>query len=142
MIYESTVINEYLQDEYPHPPLLPDDSATRARVRMLEDYCDNLFMPPAAILLFELHKAEAERDQQRIEQSRDEIQRCLAYVNHFLGSAEYLGGTQFSLADAGFAPRAVLLNRLSIEVDASLTAVELWIGRLKVRPSVRALELV
>ena len=38
VIYDSTVINEYLEDEYPEPPLLPQgDSAGRARIRQLED---------------------------------------------------------------------------------------------------------
>src|SRR5574338_1133528 len=40
VVYDSTIINEYLEDEYPHPNLMPADSAARARVRTLEDYCD------------------------------------------------------------------------------------------------------
>ena len=31
VIYDSTVINEYLEDEYPYPPLMPSDSEGRAR---------------------------------------------------------------------------------------------------------------
>jgi glutathione S-transferase len=139
VIYESTVINEYLEDEYPHPLLLPEDSGARARVRLLEDYCDNSFMPPTAVLLYELHKAEEERDQRRIEQSRAEIRQCLMHVNAQFGSGDYLGRSQFTLADAAFAPRAILLNRLSVELDDSLTAVTGWIERLKARPSVRGL---
>src|SRR3989339_1958054 len=27
IVYDSTIINEYLEDEYPYPPLLPEDSA-------------------------------------------------------------------------------------------------------------------
>ena len=30
IVYDSTVINEYLEDEYPHPPLLPVEGADRA----------------------------------------------------------------------------------------------------------------
>src|SRR6478672_13938201 len=37
VIYDSTIINEYLEDEYPHPPLMPEQSSERARVRMFED---------------------------------------------------------------------------------------------------------
>jgi len=39
VIYDSTIINEYLEDEYPLPHLLPEDSQARARGRLLEDYC-------------------------------------------------------------------------------------------------------
>ncbi len=142
VIYESTIINEYLEDEYPHPTLLPEDSGARARVRVLEDYCDNLFIPPTAVLLYELHKPDGDRDVPRITQSVEEIRRCLAYLNEELGTGEYFGGVQFTLADAAFAPRAVLLNRLSVEINGSLPTVVGWIERLKTRPSVRALGLL
>src|SRR5216110_1174081 len=45
VIYDSTIINEYLEDEYPLPRMMPEDSQGRARVRLLEDYCDNSFIP-------------------------------------------------------------------------------------------------
>src|SRR5215467_8601729 len=54
VIYESTIINEYLEDEYPNPALMPSDSAGRARVRMLEDYGDNVFLPQTSLVLAEL----------------------------------------------------------------------------------------
>src|SRR5213593_1877236 len=38
IVYDSTIINEYLEDEYPYPPLLPKDSEGRARARLMEDY--------------------------------------------------------------------------------------------------------
>ena len=39
-IYESTVINEYLEDAYPEPAMLPKEPLRRARVRMIEDTTD------------------------------------------------------------------------------------------------------
>src|SRR5215813_6507220 len=56
VVYDSTVINEYLEEEYPLPRLMPEDSQTRARVRLLEDYCDNSFIPPTTNLLVQLRK--------------------------------------------------------------------------------------
>ena len=41
VIYDSTIIDEYLEEEYPLPRLMPEDSQGRSRVRILEDYCDN-----------------------------------------------------------------------------------------------------
>jgi len=46
VVYDSTIINEYLDEEYPLPPLMPEDSQGKAQVRTLEDYCDNSFIPP------------------------------------------------------------------------------------------------
>ena len=39
-LFDSTVILEYLEDEYPVPPMLPESPANRARVRLLEDVMD------------------------------------------------------------------------------------------------------
>ena len=38
IIYDSTVINEYLEDEYPYPSLMPKDSEGRARARLMTDF--------------------------------------------------------------------------------------------------------
>ena len=39
-LYDSTVIDEYLNDAYPEPALLPVDPALRGRARALENYAD------------------------------------------------------------------------------------------------------
>ena len=37
VVYDSTIINEYLEDEYPLPRLLPEDSQGRARARLASE---------------------------------------------------------------------------------------------------------
>ena len=70
VVYDSTVINEYLEDEYPYPPLMPSDSEGRARARMMEDFRDSHFNPYFVHLIQESRKPEAERDVQRIENAK------------------------------------------------------------------------
>jgi glutathione S-transferase len=141
IIYDSTIINEYLEDEYPLPRLMPEDSQARAKVRLLEDYCDNSFIPPTTMLLAQLRKPEAERDAQRVEQARDELRRCLYFLRDKLDSGEYLVGPEFTLADAAFAPRMMVLGRLGFEFEPALAAVQAWLDRIRSRPSVRGLGL-
>jgi glutathione S-transferase len=141
IIYDSTIINEYLEEEYPLPRLMPEDSQARARVRMLEDYCDNSFIPPTTMLLAQLRKPEAERDAQRVEQARDELRRALYYLRDRLGGQEYVVGREFTLADAAFAPRIMVLGRLGIELEPALAPVQAWIDRVRSRSSVRSLGL-
>jgi glutathione S-transferase len=142
VIYDSTVINEYLEDEYPLPHLMPEeDSQGRARVRMLEDYCDNSFIPPTTMLLAQVRKPEAERDAQRVEQTREELRRCLYFLRDKLDGHEYLVGNEFTLADVAFAPRMMVLGRLGFEFEPALASVQAWLDRIRVRPSVRALGL-
>ena len=141
VIYDSTIINEYLEDEYPLPHLLPEDSQGRARARVLEDYCDNSFIPPTTTLLAQIRKVEAERDGQRVEQARDELRRSLYYLRDKLNGEDFLVGREFSLADAAFAPRIMVLGRLGFELEPALAPVQAWIDRLRTRPSVRGLGL-
>ena len=141
VIYESTVINEYLEDEYPIPQLMPEDSGGRARVRLLEDYCDNSFIPATTTLLAQLRKTEAERDAQRVEQAREDLRRGLYFLSDRLGGQEYLVGKEFTLADAAFAPRIMVIGRLGVELEPALSNVQAWIERIRARPSVRALGL-
>ncbi len=140
VVYDSTIINEYLDEEYPNPPLMPEDSASRARVRLLEDFCDNSFIPPAGVVLAEVHKPEAERDTEKVKKYQAEMSRVLARLEGYLDGRQYLVG-EFSLADVAFVPRLMILPQLGVEVDPRLQNVNAWIGRLRERPSVRALGL-
>src|SRR3989442_14621709 len=94
VIYDSTIINEYLEDEYPLPRLLPEDSQARARARMLEDYCDNSLIPPTTTLLAQIRKTEAERDDQRVEQPPAELRRALDYLRDKRYGQDFLVGHQ------------------------------------------------
>ncbi|MFN8641405.1 MAG: glutathione S-transferase family protein [Candidatus Binatia bacterium] len=139
VVYDSTIINEYLEDEYPIPSLMPEDSAAKARVRTLEDYCDNSFLPSAGFVQAELSKPVEEQDQERLSRYRTELQRGLKRLEVFLGGKEYLVG-DFSLADVAFVPALLILPRLGVDVDPALRGVTAWINRLKQRPSVQSLE--
>lgn len=140
VIYDSTIINEYLEEEYPAPALMPADSAGRARVRLLEDFCDNSFIPPTLIILAELARPQAERDQDKLRRFQAEVSRVLVHLDMQLEGRSFLAG-EFSLADCAFAPRLMILPQLGIELDPRLQNLPGWIARLRERPSVRVLGL-
>jgi glutathione S-transferase len=142
VVYDSTIINEYLEDEYPEPALLPSagDSAARARVRQLEDYADNAFVLSAGTLLTEQMRSEAERDVERLRRAKDEVDRALALLEQELsGGKDYLAGN-FSIADAAFAPRLMLLVLHGVALPEGARALRGYVDRLRQRPSVRKLE--
>src|SRR5829696_7039929 len=76
IIYDSTIINEYLEDEYPYPPLMPKDSEGRARARLLEDFRDNHFNPAFVRIIQEMRKPEGERDGNNITNAKVDIAKC------------------------------------------------------------------
>jgi glutathione S-transferase len=46
VLFESCVINEYLDEKYPNPPLMPKDHWARGRARLLVDYAINYLHEP------------------------------------------------------------------------------------------------
>jgi glutathione S-transferase len=142
VIYDSTIINEYLEDEYPEPPVLPliGSSAMRSRARLFEDFADTTFTPPVGHLISEFSKPEAERDQNRIQRFHQDVERVLDYLNHELQGNNFLAG-EFSVADIGFAPRMLVLNEIGIDVlGNNRNNIDAWIKRMMERPSIRNLQ--
>jgi len=138
VVYDSTIINEYLEDEYPYPSLMPKDSEGRARARMLEDFRDSHFNPSFVHIIQEMRKPEGERDAARIDNAKAEITKVFDRTERELKGKEYLVGT-FSLADAAFMSNIDLLDRFAIPVDAAkYPNTVAWIARLKTRPSYAA----
>ena len=139
VIYDSTVINEYLEDEYPHPPLMPEESGARARVRMLEDFADNSFTAQSGLLMAELRKPAEQVDQERVQRYRADLGRVLEFVERHLDGKEYMSGV-FSLADLAFVPRLLMLPKLGVEISSRLINVLAWSERVKRHPSVKQLQ--
>ena len=139
VIYDSTIINEYLEDEYPHPPLLPAQSGERARVRMFEDFADNSFTAQGNLLVAELRKPAEQVDRERVQRYRADLLRVLEFLERQLEGKEYIVRT-FSLADLAFVPRLLTLPNLGVEIPARLRNVLAWSERLKQRPSVKQLQ--
>lgn len=138
IVYDSTIINEYLEDEYPYPPLLPKDSEGRARARLLEDFRDNYCNPPFVEIIHEVRsKPEGQRDLKIIEHAKSEIVQCFDRLEKELEGKEFLAGT-FSLADVAYMPNIDLLERFNIPVDPRYKNTLTWMERLRTRPSYAA----
>lgn len=138
IVYDSTIINEYLEDEYPYPPLLGEDSEGRALARLMEDFRDNFFNLHLTTIYRELRaKPEGQRDQKVIDQAKAEIVKCFDRVEKELEGKEYLAGA-FSLADIAFMSNLDQLERFQIPIDPKYKNTRAWIERLKARPSFAA----
>lgn len=138
VLYESCVINEYLEEKYPEPPLLPKEPAGKAKVRILIDYGLNHFDSPYQKLRQELLKEEKERNSQTIESAKKDLKNLLHRFEREIGDQPYLAG-DFSLADAALAPRFLRMEGFGILPDPSLPRLGQWLKRMKDRPSVRAI---
>src|SRR5438552_4153668 len=97
-VYDSTIIAEYLEDEYPEPPLLPGvgASALRSRARLMEDFADTSFTIEVGRLMAEMSKPEGDRDSARIQRLHQQVDRMLTFLNNGLQGQEFLAA-QFSV---------------------------------------------
>ncbi len=137
VLYDSTIINEYLEDEYPYPSLMPQDSEGRARARLMEDFRDTHFNPPFVRMIYEMRKQEAERDATALANAKGDINKCFDRIERELEGRDYLAGS-FSLADIAYMSNFDLLDRFQVAVDSKYANTNAWIARLKARPSFAA----
>ena len=103
VLYDGVVVNEYLDERFPHPPLMPSDPTTRAQARVMisrlrRDWLDDVQNRMASGVKLEKNLARSLSD------------GLVAMSNHFLEN-KYVLGEDFSLVDAYL---VVLLWRLPL----------------------------
>ena len=125
VLAESAVIDEYLDDRYPEPPLWPADPAERALGRMLVFRFDELSRP-----YYALRRGE--------DGAADRLDVALGELDALLEGRPFLSGREFGLADIAYVPW-ILRARDRLDVDLSrFSALADWLARLQVRPSIAA----
>ncbi len=127
---ESAVIDEYLDERYPEPPLLPADPAERAAARFIVFRFDDFQQPYYA--------------RRRGEPGADEAFAArLGWLDGLLARMPYLTGRAFGLADVAYLPWVIRARDL-LGIDLTpWPSVHEWLTRVSLRPSVAAeVELV
>ena len=138
VLYESCIINEYLEEKYPNPPLLPKDPGKKARARILIDYGMAHFDGAYQKLRMELAKDPKEQSQQVIDNAKGDLKKLLQRLENDIGDQSYLVG-DFSLVDADLIPRFTRLEGFGVLPDPSLPRLGKYLERMKARPSVKAI---
>ncbi|MDZ8031515.1 glutathione S-transferase family protein [Nostoc sp. DedSLP04] len=135
-IYESAIINEYLDEVFPEPPLLPRDPAAKAIARIWIDYANTRLVPA-------FNKFLRGKDSQEQEQGRKEFTEALLYIEQEgLGKGDYFLGDQFSLVDISFYPwfeRLPLLEHFrKFTLPAETPRLQTWWNLIGDRSSIQA----
>lgn len=138
VLYESCMINEYLDEKYPDPPLMPKDPAKRARIRILIDYGINHTNAGHQAIRQEMMKPENERDAQALANTKRAFVEQLRPLEKELEGKEYMAG-DFSLLDAAHIPRILRHTEWGVLPDPSLPLLGAWFERMKARPSMQAI---
>lgn len=141
-IWESAIINEYLEEVFPEPALLPREPGRRALARIWIDYANTRLAPAFAQLI------RAETPDQEAE-GRKVLNEVLSFIEReaLPRSSErgpYWLGAELSLVDLSFYPwfeRLPAVDRLrGFSIPAEHTRLRAWLEAVQARDAVRALQ--
>ncbi len=140
IIGESEVINEYLEEKFPDPPLLPKLPEARAKVRGFGRFHD-LYLEPPLRALFPQVTAK-EKDDRLIAEKLEEIKNRLDQLEVMLSAGPYAMGSDFTMADCALAPTMFFANGLLPMLGGQPFAegrpkLAAWWTKVQERPSVK-----
>jgi stringent starvation protein A len=127
-LYESNIINEYIDKRFPHPQLMPADPVMRARARLfLFNFERELFVHVQTI--------ENTNNQKAIEKGKLLIRDRLTQLAPILLKSKYMLGDEFSMLDVAIAPLLWRLDHYGIDLPKSAAPLMKYAERIFSRPA-------
>ena len=129
VLYDSRVIMEYLDERFPHPPLMPVDPVSRARARLALYQIEHDWYDLARKI-----DAQPKDAAQLRKQLRDNV---LSSADLFKLKPFFLSD-EFSMVDATIAPILWRLPRYEIDLPPQAQPILKYAGTIFSRPAFRA----
>jgi glutathione S-transferase len=136
-IYESNVVNQFLDEVTGGPRLLPEDPKARAYARIWMASADDHFFPAVFVVSVGRERGFSE---ERISEAFGKLKTALSKLEGRLDGRDYLAD-EFSLADIAHAGNFVRLRELERRGEISLKDypnLRAWMERLEERESYKA----
>jgi glutathione S-transferase len=125
VVYESAIVNEYLDEKYPAIRLMPSTALQRAKTRIWIDFFNTRVHPAA-------HDIAHSRD---VEKAKERMRNYLETLDREIAGKKFLVG-DFSLADITYIPFYTRRQRYGVMIDDSLPNLKRWGEELVARPAV------
>ncbi len=125
VIYESAIINEYLDEKFSELPLLPNNALQRAKARIWVDFLNSRIHTAASDIT---HDREPDRARQRLQQH-------LSTLESEMSGKDFIAG-DYSLADISFIPFYTRRQRYGVAIDDNYPNLRRWGEELRARPAV------
>jgi len=130
VIYGAQIINEYLEERLPHPPLMPVDPVNRARARLIMMRFEREWVRVYG-------RSAASRRSMSNEQIKD-LRDGLIAMSPTLAEQSYMLGEEFTLVDCTVAPFLWRLPVMGIDLPHQAKPVLEYATRLFDRPAFRS----
>lgn len=130
VLYDSRVIIEYLDERFPHPPLMPVDPVTRAQFRLALHRIERDWYT----LADELQKAA---DRKQAARMRKQLEESIIGSADVFGAKRYFLSDEFSLVDCTIAPILWRLPVFGIELKGHVQPIRRYMDVVFSRRSFR-----
>ena len=127
-LYDSRVIIEYLDERFPHPPLMPVDPVTRAQFRLALFRIEKDWYAIA-------EEAEANSDGKLATRPRKMLRESILQSTEIFAARPYFLSEEFSLVDCTIAPLLWRLPVYGIDLGADAEPIEAYMNRVFARRS-------
>lgn len=128
VLYDSRVIVEYLDERFPHPPLMPVDPVTRAQFRLALYRIEKDWYSL-------VEEIEAAADRKKNARARKILKESILASSDVFKASSYFLSEEFSLVDTSIAPVLWRLPSYGIELGPEGEAIEAYMERIFSRPS-------
>lgn len=129
LLYNVFVVNEYIDERFPHPQLMPADPVGRARARLFLYVLEREVFPFVRIL------ENAKSSEERREMARLRLRENLEILSLRLGDSKYIFGEEFGMVDAILAPILWRLEYYRVVLPPTASKLEDYRQRLFIRQS-------
>jgi RNA polymerase-associated protein len=132
ILYESNIINEYIDERFPHPQLMPADPVMRARARLfLFNFERELF-----VHVQQLERRDQARDASKaMDKARSQIRDRLTQLTPIFIKNKYMLGDDFSMLDVAIAPLLWRLDHYGIDMPKTAAPLLRYAERIFSRPA-------
>jgi RNA polymerase-associated protein len=127
ILYESNIINEYIDERFPHPQLMPPDPVMRARAR--------LFLYRFEKEMFDHLDSIEHGSQKAADKARGLIRDNLTTIAPVFTRQKFMLGDEFSMLDVAIAPLLWRIDHYAIPLPKQAAPLMKYAERLFSRPA-------
>ena len=131
VLYDPRTIMEYLDERFPHPPLMPVDPVTRAQFRLALYRIEHDWYALA-------EEIEAGADRKPVTRARKDLQDSILSSVEIFAAKRFFLSDEFSLVDSSIAPILWRLPIYGIELPSQAKPIHRYMDEVFSRPSFQA----
>lgn len=122
VLYEANIINEYIDERFPHPQLMPPDPVMRGRARLFLHRFEQEIYSQVEVIERGVAKSA--------DKARAGIRDNLTQLSQILTHQKFLLGDEFSMLDVAIAPLLWRLDHYGIQMSKDSAPLMKYAERL------------